>query len=64
MTTVQTLALTLATFKQAAVRDLAWVMLGPGLMEASTDACHLVSDAWCQQTYAAHEHVLHLHEKH
>lgn len=59
MTTVQTLALTLATFKQAAVRDLAWVMLGPGLMEASTDACHLVSDAWCQQTYAAHEHVLH-----
>lgn len=58
MTMIQTLALKLSAFKQVAVRDLAWVMLSPGLMEASTDACHLVSDDWCQQAYVTHEQDL------
>lgn len=45
-------------FKQTVVRDLAWVLLSPGMMKAPLDDGHLVSDAWCRQTYATHEEDL------
>lgn len=47
------------TFKQAVVRDLAWVMLSPGLLDSSNDGAHLVTDEWCQRTYAEHLESLH-----
>ena len=42
------------TFKTAEVRDLAWVMSSPGLIEASAGNADIVSDEWCQKTYLAH----------
>lgn len=50
-------------FKQSAVRDLAWVMSNPGLMETSINNDCLVSDEWCQQTYSANVDYLHLLDK-
>ena len=43
-----------AIFKTAEVRDLAWVILSPGLIKAPADDTRLVSDTWCQKSYAAH----------
>jgi len=42
-------------YTKAEVRDLAWVLLSPGLMKTSADDARLVTDTWCQQTYATHE---------
>lgn len=49
---------TVVTFKDAVVRDLAWVMLSPGLINSSVGTAALVSDTWCQQTYVEHEAYL------
>lgn len=50
-------------FKQSVVRDLAWVMSSPGLMETSINNDCLVSDDWCQQTYSAHVDYLNFLDK-
>lgn len=47
-----------AVFKTAEVRDLAWVMLSPGLIKAPAGDARLVSDEWCQEIYAAHVKAL------
>ena len=47
-----------AIFKTAEIRDLAWVMLSPGLIKAPAGDARLVSDEWCRKTYAAHVKTL------
>ena len=43
-----------APFQHAVVRDLAWVMFSPGLINPLVDHNQLVTDEWCRQTYVDH----------
>jgi len=40
------------------VRDLAWVMASPGLLQAAPEGQALVTDDWCRHVYTTHENHL------
>jgi hypothetical protein len=45
-------------YQHPAVRDLAWAMISPGLLQAAPAGQALVTDEWCRHVYATHEHRL------
>jgi len=45
-------------YRHPVVRDLAWVMISPGLLQAAPKGQTLVMDEWCRHVYAAHENHL------
>jgi hypothetical protein len=45
-------------YQHPVVRDLAWVMISPGLLQTAPPGQALVTDDWCRQVYAANEHHL------
>jgi len=47
-------------YRHSVVRDLAWVMASPGLLQTAQEGQVLVTDDWCRHVYATHEN--HLHE--
>lgn len=51
--------LTKIPYQHPAVRDLAWVMVSPSLLQAAPDGQAIVKDNWCQGVYATHADHLH-----
>lgn len=45
-------------YRHVVVRDLAWMMLSPGLLNPQAATLSLVSDAWCRRLYQAGREVL------
>lgn len=48
----------LLPYRHPVVRDLAWVMISPGLLHAAPEGQALVTDDWCRCIYALHENHL------
>jgi len=46
-------------YRHPVVRDLAWVMASPGLLQKAPEGQMLVTDDWCRCIYRAHEDYLH-----
>ncbi len=45
-------------YRHPVVRDLAWVMVSPGLLQKAPEGQALVKDDWCQCIYTTHENHL------
>ncbi len=45
-------------YRHPVVRDLAWVMASPGLLQTAPERQALVTDDWCRGLYIAHENHL------
>lgn len=43
------------SYQHRVVRDLAWLMLSPGLLQVAPQGQRLVTDNWCQKLYAEHK---------